>query len=79
MAASTALAASRAQMPGNGATLRGVAAWAAGLAFTALRGVAGGAAAGNGAWQLKQWLWEAGFCQLHLGHCMVQVLFWLSM
>lgn len=62
-AASITLAASRDQMPGRAGTLA-----------AAMLGVVG---AGRGAWQLKHWVWEAGFCQLHLGHCMMRALFWL--
>jgi len=63
LAASITLAASRGQMPGRAGTLAA--------------GARGAAGAGKGAWQLKHWVWEAGFCQLHLGHCMMRVLFWL--
>jgi len=42
-------------------------------------GAAGLAAglAGKGVWQLKQRVLDAGFCQLHFGHCMVDILFWM--
>ncbi|MDH0736040.1 hypothetical protein [Achromobacter spanius] len=73
--ASMALAPSRAQMLGNTCALL-CADWAGALDAGAFDGLffclpgAGAAETGNGAWQLKHCVLEAGFCQLQRGHCM---------
>ncbi|EFF76746.1 hypothetical protein HMPREF0004_1834 [Achromobacter piechaudii ATCC 43553] len=80
--ASIALAPSRGQMLGNTSPLPcpARADWAGAFAAAVFEGRdfdlpaaaawADAAGTGNGAWQLKHCVLEAGFCQLQRGHCM---------